>query len=203
MKGPKGLAKPPYVSSADWIKSAMPHQLETWGKSFRGDPMAVVRILAEAGHARAEYVRRRRAAYTPDQSPFLKDRGQRLRRLLDQVLKALNEQALDDQVPSKSDQVLRQAVEKYIGEHPWRKAVERLPAHHPGVPWLRPFVLQLTELASTKRAPKAIHDALVIAGHGDVVTRETVRRMIGEAREELATRQRERRAAHYPADALP
>ncbi len=57
------------------------------------------------------------------------------------------------------------------------------PAHRPGEPWSKTFILKLATLFKDHEVPpahtiKQIYRALELAGHGDVITQEHIRHII-------------------------
>jgi hypothetical protein len=134
----------------------------------------------------------------------MNDRGREVKRLLDEsapLIEFLKTERLSRLIPigkverqrrnvlffGKLGRRLEVAIKRYRKWYLERYSLSaKRAAHRPGEPWLSPVVLELDDVfrgykLSAQRPKKAIYDALIAAGHGDVVTRDKIRNILREA----------------------
>lgn len=163
-----------------------------------GEIQQVRELLFESRQSRMEYEDRLRDVTEVRQSPVETRDVRRRRKVLREALTYLETDRDRHSQPLWRGQrfdVTRSALRLML------QAPEppKLPAHRPGEEWVRPFVMRLARRFHRGPDPRvaaesrekagmsftaiitAVHAALVLAGHGDVIGRETIRHILRAA----------------------
>ncbi len=176
---------------------------EAWWVSIGLEPRIVHAILIEAGQARSDYESKLHGERDPRHADVPNDdpggphpgwQGPEKRRYILRLLR--DSKPLVEFLKTERDgrgnrffsdlgDVLEDRLKAYQRRYLLdRRPRPRLPRHRPGEPWLARSVVQLAELfhdigtQSWSRTVKGIFDALVLAGHGDVVSHEKVKHLL-------------------------
>jgi hypothetical protein len=167
---------------------------ETRWREIGLEPLQVLLFLREAGRARAGFERALLARRKP-LPRFLTHQGEEVRRLLDGAMQFLDfiAHARDHRgrlfFGRHGKEVQRLVTEyrkRYLLDHKG-PPLARPPRGRPGETWLAPYALALAREwrkrgQSWRATIKAIYDALVLAGHANMVTHDLVRGIIRKER---------------------
>lgn len=204
----KRLYLEPYDASAEAWRERRTAKATEWGKmetrwrSLGIKPRDILLRLKMAGEARAAYETRLRASQqrTTEATLFTPE-GQRVRRLLAaakpfvEFMKTERDhrgKLVFGKLGKEVEAAMQVYRERYLLDQKGPESV-RNPRHRPAEEWLPRYVHGLARIFHAKRlsrgrTAKAIYDALVLAGHADVVTLDKIHRLIDGIWPELQIR---------------